>query len=178
MHPTGSCKCQHCGEFFVPDARNRTRQRYCVKPACRRESRARSQRVWLSRPENQDYFRGDANVARVRAWRQANPGYSKRRRARDGVALQDSLKLQPTAAQEPASPDAPVALQDILDSQPPVLVGLIAHLTGTTLQEDIAAMTRKLHSRGRAVLGIGVVRPAYAKTPPQSTAGTAHAVPV
>jgi len=35
-----------------------------------------------------------------------------------------------------------------------VIVGLIAHLTGDALQEDIARTLRTLHSRGQAVMGI------------------------
>lgn len=44
------------------------------------------------------------------------------------------------------------------------MVGLIAHLTGDALQEDIARTLRTLHSRGRAVMGIDVPRSDYAKT--------------
>jgi hypothetical protein len=36
------------------------------------------------------------------------------------------------------------ALQDSFFMQPAVLVGLIAHLTGLALQEDIAATARRL----------------------------------
>lgn len=181
MHPRGSCKCRHCGEFFEPDARNRARQRYCRKAPCRKARKAASQRAWLSKPENRDYFRGEANVARVRAWREAHPGYAKRR-SRSGAAspaaLQDRLMSQLAGTAGQAQQDEPVALQDLLHVQPPVVVGLIAHLTGMTLQDDIAAMTRTLHSRGRAVLGIDVPRPAYAKTPAQSKSAPAHAGPV
>jgi len=35
------------------------------------------------------------------------------------------------------------ALQDLLMTQHTVLVGLIAHLTGTALQDDIANTTRR-----------------------------------
>lgn len=178
MHPRGSCKCRHCGEFFEPDARNRARQRYCRKAPCRKARKAASQLTWLSKPENRDYFRGEANVARVRAWREAHPGYAKRSRRTRSVALQDRLMSQPAEVVGEPQQDGAVALQDLLSAQPPVVVGLIAHLTGMTLQDDIAAMTRTLHSRGRAVLGIDVPRPAYAKTPAQSKSAPAHAGPV
>jgi hypothetical protein len=71
MHPTGSCKCVHCTVFFIPDARNRAKQRYCDKAGCRQESKAASQRAWLSK--------GEANVIRMQEWRRAHPGYSKRK---------------------------------------------------------------------------------------------------
>lgn len=178
MHPRGSCKCRHCGEIFEPDARNRARQRYCVKAPCRKARKAASQRAWLRKKGNADYFRGAAHVERVQAWRRAHPGYWKRRRRDKGRALQDILITQPSATKQEAKQDGAAALQDLLNAQPPVVVGLIAHLTGMTLQDDIAAMTRTLHSRGRAVLGIDVVRPDYAKTPDQHRTGAAHAAPV
>jgi hypothetical protein len=178
MHPSGSCKCRHCGEFFQPDARNRGRQHHCRKVACRKARKAASQQAWLQQEGNRDYFRGEVNVARVQAWRRANPGYAKRDRRRRAVALQDALVVQPVAAESPAKQDAAVALQDLLSAQPPVVVGLVAHLTGMTLQDDIAAMMRTLHSRGRAVLGIDVGRPDYAKTPDRFGTGAAYAAPV
>jgi len=178
MHPSGSCKCRHCGEFFQPDARNRGRQHHCRKVPCRKARKAASQRAWLQKDGNEDYFRGAANVARVRAWRQANPGYAKRGRRRRGEALQDALSVQAAGTPTPAKQDATVALQDLLNAQPPVVVGLVAHLTGMTLQDDIAAMMRTLHSRGRAVLGIDVGRPDYAKTPDRHGTGAAYAAPV
>jgi hypothetical protein len=178
MHPSGSCKCRHCGEFFQPDARNRGRQRHCCKAPCRKARKAASQRAWLQKDGNHDYFRGEANVTRVRAWRQANPGYAKRGRRRRGEALQDALNVQRAGAPAPAKQDATVALQDLLNAQAPVVVGLVAHLTGMTLQDDIAAMMRTLHSRGRAVLGIDVGGPDYAKTPDRHGTGAAYAAPV
>jgi hypothetical protein len=57
MNPVGQRKCIHCKQFFVPDVRQRTRQCHCAQPDCRRESKAASQRRWLGRPENRDYFR-------------------------------------------------------------------------------------------------------------------------
>ena len=43
---TRRCKCLHCKQLFVPDYRNRERQKYCSTPACKRASkRARQQRL-------------------------------------------------------------------------------------------------------------------------------------
>lgn len=178
MHPRGSCKCRHCGESFEPDARNRARQRYCVKAPCRKARKAASQQAWLRKDGNGDYFRGAANGERVQAWRRAHPGYWQRRRRSKSDALQDILIAQSAAAPEEAKQDGGMALQDLLKAQPPVVVGLIAHLTGMTLQDDIATMTRTLHSRGRAVLGIDAGRPDYAKTPDRLGTGAAYAAPV
>jgi len=79
-------KCPHCQQLFTPDARNATRQRYCSKPACRKQSKADSQRRWLQKPENRDYFRGAEHVLRVQRWRAAHPGVS------DGVKMHQSRR--------------------------------------------------------------------------------------
>jgi hypothetical protein len=182
MHPTGSCKCMHCTDFFIPDARNRAKQRYCDKEGCRQESKAASQRAWLGKPGNADWWKGEANVIRMQEWRRAHPGYSRRRRPRRRVALQVLLNPQPATPQAPVAPDAALALQVALQEdwkqQSPIVVGLIAHLTGLALQEDIAPMLRSMHSRGRAILGIDVWRPDYGKTTDRSRTGTAHAAPI
>jgi hypothetical protein len=61
-------KCLCCGDFFAPDRRNVRHQRYCSKPACREESKARSQRRWLQSPENQNYFQRLRNVPHQFSW--------------------------------------------------------------------------------------------------------------
>ena len=153
MHAKGRCKCLHCGTFFIPDPRNRHHQQYCGEPECRRASKAASQRRWQSRPENADYFRGAENVARVQAWRKAHPGYWKRSKRKRSVALQDLSNAQASPPQRTANQDGTVALQDLWQRQPPVLIGLIAHLTGVALQEDIASITGRLIAKGQALMG-------------------------
>ncbi|MEA1949059.1 MAG: hypothetical protein U9N83_17365, partial [Thermodesulfobacteriota bacterium] len=64
--------CVHCGKFFT---RRKREQNYCKEPECRKASKAASQKRWLQKPENQDYFSGPENVKRVQLWREANPGY-------------------------------------------------------------------------------------------------------
>lgn len=155
MAQAGQRKCLCCGLFFVPDHRNRTRQRYCSAQACRRASHAASQAAWLAQPENIAYFRGSEHVVRVQAWRVAHPGYS-RRRARAGGALQDLLIAQPVELNKESAIGtegaAEATLQDPLQVSSPVLVGLIAHLFELTLQDDIAATTRRLVQLGQDVL--------------------------
>lgn len=151
MQSVGQRKCCHCHEPFSPDVRHRESQRYCVAPECRRASKVASQRRWLRRPENRDYFRGPENVQRVQAWRAAHPGYGKRRRRKQD-ALQDMMTTQTSPPQAPAAPDDGVPLQETWRGQPPLLVGLIAHLTGSALQEDMAPVMRRLIARGQALL--------------------------
>ena len=151
MNPVGQRKCCHCKQFFLPDARHRRRQRYCAVRECRQASKGASQERWLGRPENRDYFRGPQNVQRVQAWRAAHPGYG-RGRKRKRAALQEMMKVQVAPAQEPVVPDDTVGLQETWRAQPPLLVGLIAHLSGAALQEDMAPVVRRLITRGQALL--------------------------
>ena len=163
MHPVGQRTCCHCKQFFRPDPRQRERHRFCAAPVCQGASKAASQARWLAKPENRDYFCGAENVQRVREWRAKNPDYAqgrKRRPARPAVALQEMMNLQVAGVQEPATRDEspalpegfPVALQETWRMQPPLLVGLIAHLTGSALQEEMAAVMRRLITRGQALL--------------------------
>ncbi len=145
-------KCRHCWDLFRPDPRNLRHQRYCSKPACRKASKAASQHRWLSKPENRDYFRGAENVQRVRAWRAAHPGYWRHSDAQRGLVLQeDSLAQLIESKREPPTL-AGSELQDLLCAQPFVLIGLIANLTGTALQEDIAQTGRRLQQLGQDIL--------------------------
>ena len=145
-------KCKHCQTFFAPDPRSAKRQRYCSTPACRQASKAASQRRWLHKPVNRDYFRGPTHVERVRQWRQAHPGYWRRRGARPPEALQEDLAPQEMQKQHLDDGLTPQALQDVFFMQPAVVVGLIAHLTGLALQDDIAATARRLQQLGCDIL--------------------------
>jgi hypothetical protein len=144
-------KCKHCHKLFHPDARNRNRQRYCSGPVCRAASKAASQARWLSAPANQDYFRGQVHVARVRGWRARNPQYWRKRR-RVGPALQDPLMAQ--AIESPVQNNHPASspLQEMLSAQPALLIGLIAHLAGTPLQDDIVGTIHRLLRLGQDIL--------------------------
>ena len=71
--------CVNCGQAFVPDRRNARHQCYCGAAACKAASKRASQAKWLAK--NPDYHRGAEAVARVTAWRQEHPGYSRRKRA-------------------------------------------------------------------------------------------------
>ena len=113
-------KCPSCGVFFTPDHRNWRRQRYCSKPECRKAAKAASQKLWLQKPENRNYFRGPDNVRRIQEWRKAHPGYSRKKRE----ALQDHLSGKPVESPTVKPSFATTALQDLFTSQVTVLVGL------------------------------------------------------
>lgn len=148
-------KCLHCRDLFCPDPRNLRHQHYCSKSACRQVSKAASQRRWLGKAENQDYFRGSANVQRVQAWRATHPGYWKRTGLQTEIALQEDSLAQATEPQEKTPTLTEIALQDLLYAQPLVLIGLIASLTDTALQEDIAQTGRRLQQLGQDILAGG-----------------------
>ena len=143
-------KCRNCRELFKVDARNRGRQKYCSKPACRAASKARCQRRWLARPQNEDYFRDAENAARVRHWQQAHPGYWRNTSRYKRRTLQEPCRAQ---AVDPGKDITLLTLQEAMRQQGPVLMGLIATLTGSPLPEDMAAASRRLLELGQDILG-------------------------
>lgn len=142
-------KCLCCEEIFNVDVRNRGRQKYCPKPSCRAMGKAARQRRWLAKPENQNYFREADNAARVRAWQHAHPGYWRNTTRYQRRTLQDAHRAQ---IAEPYTESVNLALQDALRLQGPVLIGLIAHLSDSTLQEDIAQISQRLLQLGQDIL--------------------------
>lgn len=148
------CKCLHCKERFLPNYRNRTRQRFCSKAACQQARKRVSQQAWLSKPENQSYFRDEANTTRVRQWQKEHPGYWKRTKRWRERTLQDGCSAQPPADQEVAPIVPARTLQDLCSLQVPLLVGLISMWTHSTLQDDIAETTRRVVAQGYDILGM------------------------
>jgi hypothetical protein len=144
-------KCKCCLRLFRPDPRNRCHQFYCSGSGCRAASKAASQARWRAKPENQSYFRGPVNVARVQAWRARHPGYWRKGRGAS-AALQDVSTAQPIGSAVATANAARSPLQDVLLSQPAVLIGLIAHLVGTPLQDDIVRTTDRLLRLGQDIL--------------------------
>jgi len=141
-------KCRCCHTLFKPDHRNRRHQRYCSKAFCRQASKAQSQRRWLSKKENQDYFRGPDQVARVQAWRQRHPGYW----CKKSSPLQDHSLAQAIDNHKKTTFLTASPLQESLFAEPAILLGLIAHLSGLALQEDIADTSQRLLRLGRHIL--------------------------
>jgi hypothetical protein len=149
-------KCRCCNIFFLPDCHNPNRQLYCSAPACRRASKAASQRRWLQKPENRNYFREADNVQRVQQWRKANPGYWKRTKSRSKQGqLFENTPLNPGTTSCNAPERNLRTLQDFALVDHPAFVGLISMVTGSTLQEDIATVGRNLLLQGRNILGLG-----------------------
>ena len=118
-------KCRCCRKLFHPDPRNRRHQRYCSAPACRAASKAASQARWLAAPENQDYFRGPMNLARVREWRSRHRGYwrKKRRAGTFVIFLHGQASLAPPANERsvPFAAEASHYLNSTLSVRPSAL---------------------------------------------------------
>jgi len=133
----------HCRDWFLPDYRNQKRQQYCAKSGCRKASKTASQERWLSKHDNQNYFKGALNVRRVQAWRKENPDYWRKK-----SALQDICDTEPHENKEEntskVSPLAqnPLPLQDSCIMQDPGIIGLISMFTGSTLQDNIEKNAR------------------------------------
>lgn len=144
-------KCKHCRQLFIPDCRNAKKQEYCSQPECRKKSKAASQRKWRAKAENRDYFKGPDNVKRVQEWRRRNPGYW-RKRDKPEEPLQDHLSSKTTKIQDVTSQLTLNALQDLLLSQDTVLLGLLASLSGSALQDDIVTCGRRMQQLGQDIL--------------------------
>ena len=151
-------KCRNCGELFRPDPRNLRHQRFCSKSSCRGASKAESQRRWLAKPDNRDYFRGPENVERVRAWRAAHPGYWRRLSANARSALQEHSLTQAADNNEQSASLVNSPLQELSRAQPLVLMGLIAQLTGATLQDDIVKASRRLQHLAHDIINASIER--------------------
>jgi hypothetical protein len=183
MKPQSSFKCLNCNEIRPCEPRSRGRQCYCPAPSCRRASKAASQRRWLARPENRNYFRGPENCERVRQWRKDHPGYWRKKSPPSEVSpgtLQEISPAPPvpqpveseSAPQQEAPQQPRSALQEICFSQPALVVGLVSLLTGAALQEDIARTVRSLLDRGADILRTEPGRP-----PPTHHENQTHSVP-
>ena len=100
-----------------------------------------------------NYFSGSQNSQRVKEWRKRNPGYWRKKNPTPQEPLQDLCTTQVAQDEQVKRIEISDALQDVLVMQPAVMVGLISMMTGSALQEDIAATTRALLSKGQDILG-------------------------
>jgi len=172
--PKARRNCLHCKELFLPDYRNAQRQCYCQKPDCRIARKRASQKAWLAKPENRNYFRDDKNAERVRDWQEGHPGYWKNTARYRRRTLQEGCSNQLTAIEQLVENTPSRTLQDLCSMQIPLFVGLISMFVGSTLPDDIATSTRRLLVKGHDILGmapgINFERLLYEETCPQSGA--------
>lgn len=162
MRPTKRRLCRCCKQAFDADHRNTRHQQYCNAPACRKASKAASQRAWTNKPENRDYFSGPEAVDRVSSWQKDHPEYREQQKVKRATALQDHCHAQPIdikqkneANKNPPKMAEP-ALQDVIGPQSLVFIGFLAHFFNLTLQDDIASTTRILQQLGADITNRGL----------------------
>lgn len=169
MKTTNKKKCRYCKKLFWPDPRSGNRQHFCGKLECRKASKADSQKRWIEKPENQDYFRGTENVKRVQEWRKNHSDYWRRKSSKKGSPLQESLTPEPIENKPDTAKLESGALQDIINAQPIVLLGLISNITGIALQDDMAITIRRLLQ-----LGLDIANPSTHSKEEKHGIKTAH----
>ena len=147
-------KCRNCGELYKPDPRAKKKQKYCSADECRKASQTASWKRWRQKPENRDYYKGEDQVDRTRAWRHINPGYWKRWSIKKN-ALPNEITSQVPDMQEDSSCLASGALPNEILLQSALIAGLISTLTGSALPKDIAESSRLFILLGHDILGIG-----------------------
>lgn len=153
-HPKKSApnpRCAACGALFIPDYRAAGRQRFCAQAECRKVRRRESQRRRLAKTGNAAYHSGDEPARRVKAWRAAHPGYW-RKNAAKSVPMSSSHSPISTVLAHFALQDACPALQDAWNPHVVALVGMIAWVRGTALQNAIADDLRDIMVAGHAIL--------------------------
>ena len=131
----------------------RKRQRYCSLPTCIKASRRAAQKKWLRKAANRDHFKGGENLLRVQDWRSINPGYWRTKTRLGRYILRG--KLAETVRE--------FALQDTIDTQFLLLAGLVSHLTGVALQDEIASEIRRLILLGPGILNETAQAPAASR---------------
>jgi hypothetical protein len=70
---------------------------------------------------------------------------------------------QPIEAEGKTATLVALPLQELSHAQPLVLMGLIAHLTGAALQEDISRTARSFRELAQDILSAGATQPAGAQ---------------
>ncbi len=148
-------KCKWCGKLYMPDKRHFRDQKYCSKPACRHASKLASHRRWYRSEKADDHRDPEENKRRMREWREQHPKYWRRKGEVGSDALQETTASEPIDGQQVASSLNGAALQDMNFLQPALVVGLVAHLTGSALQDSIAETSRRFVLLGQDILGKG-----------------------
>src|SRR5258706_7555087 len=152
--PKNQCKCLNCNELFRHNYRSGERQRFCSQDACQKVRKRASQKAWLAKPENQNYFREADHAMRVRQWQKEHPGYWKNSARSRRRTLQDACPKQLIAPQELTPASAARTLQDLCSLPIPLFIGLISMWTNSTLQDDIVTTARRVIAKGHDILGM------------------------
>jgi len=139
--------CGHCGGVFAVDPRLGKRHRFCALPACRRAGHERARVRWLKQNGGKAYHRGRAAIERVKAWRGTHPLYWRRRKT--GGSAKPTRSVLAKALTAAIGNDA---LHETIDMPLALVVGLVSHITKSTLHEAIAKELGRLMLRGHEIL--------------------------
>jgi hypothetical protein len=153
-------KCKCCLKLFRPDPRSRHHQRYCSVPACRTASKVASQAHWLAnRAIRAISARVDVPALRYKiSLNCATHWFCVRNNKTAHTPLQDLIIAQPVGFANETASSSQTQLQEILLAQRAVLIGLIAHIVGTTFEDDIARSTDRLVRLGQDLLATAAAR--------------------
>jgi len=110
-------------------------------------SRAIARKKWLQKNGGKTYFVKAVSLSRVRDWRQNNPRYWRKKPGRRNAKKSDFIVSKKLSAILRY-----VALQDTIDTNLALKIGIISHLTGGALQDTIAKEIRRFMLRGYAIL--------------------------
>lgn len=146
-HQKQTRNCAHCGQLFIINPRVGRRHRFCSKKECDQASRAIARKKWLQKNGGKDYFNKSVSLSRIRAWRQNNPQYWRKRPGR-----RNTTKSEFIVSKKLARILRYVALQDTIDTNLALKIGIVSHLTGSALQDTIAKEIRRFMLRGYAIL--------------------------
>ncbi len=141
-------RCKNCHDLYHPDPRHLKRQKFCDKPECKIASKKHSQKKWLKKTRNRDYFSGSEHVIRVQQWREQNPCYWKRKNSKKtpslfGHALQDARLTKMHDSKGFQLSLTQNTLQDMLSGKTLVIIGFNPHLNKTALQDIIETEDKK-----------------------------------
>jgi hypothetical protein len=126
-------RCLGCRKLYYPHPRTRSGQKYCPEPRCGAASKKASQRRWLEKPENRDYFRGPQHVSRVQAWREEHPEYGQKG-SMSGGSLQETIMGQ---VPDPGRESTALALQEMIRLQPSETLPESGHWVAGALQDSM-----------------------------------------
>lgn len=114
--------------------------RYCARPGCVKASRVAAQKKWLRHEKQGEPDK--VSVIRTQQWRLEHPGYWRRKVRLGRYEIQGEL----------ASVVRDYALQDMMDTQFSLVIGLVSYLTQSALQDTIASEIQRLIVLGHGIL--------------------------
>ncbi len=158
MARSGQRKCLCCGSFSSPMHATATASGTAPPPRAGERARPPARPLGWPNPRTAGTSATPSMLRECRPGAPPHPDHGRGKRA-SAPALQDPLIAQvvdpieesPIRGDLPEIPRPP-ALQDLLNAPSPLLAGLIAHLFELTLQDDMAATTRRLVQLGNEVI--------------------------